>query len=55
MMSKVEVFNCLVQYVNECENLTGKRIKLYALFRDVDIKYIRLYQVGRTFDENGVR
>lgn len=27
MKSKVEVCDCLIEYVNECENLTGKRVK----------------------------
>ncbi len=27
LKSKLEVFNCLVEYVNRVENLTGKRIK----------------------------
>ena len=26
--SKDEVFNCLVQFFNESENLTGKRVKI---------------------------
>ena len=27
MKSKAEVFDCLKEYINECENLTGKKIK----------------------------
>ena len=49
--SKGEVFNCLVQFIKESENLTGKRVKMYVHVLNGTAELIKWY--GALFTNRG--
>lgn len=47
MKSKTEVFDCLVEYINECENLTNKRVKFLRCDNGKEYLNTKIYEFAR--------
>lgn len=47
MKSKTEVYDCLVEYVNECENLTGKKVKFLRCDNGTEYLNSKIYSFAK--------